>query len=270
MKILFLSLFICITSLLFAQPKIEFNAQKSNNGITLFATNQEYCPVSAKMKLNINNLVSDKGNEFIIVVPAKTSNYFLVDLKKDNPLNSYSYAYDVASTFGDVTLTNYDTNLAYNLPYQKNEEYKVQQGYFGKYTHQNDRALDFEMPIGTMVSAARSGIIITQIEHNTKHCANSSCLGYNNYIEILHSDGTIANYSHLKFKSCKFKLGDFVKAGDVIAESGETGYTSGPHLHFLVYLPSFDHKKTIATMFKINDGKEFSLLEEKQFYLRNY
>ena len=218
----------------------------------------------------MSNLVSEKGKEFVTVVPANTSNYFLVDLKKDNPLSGYSYAYDVASTFGDATIVKYDTNFAYHLPYQKSEEYKVQQGYFGKYTHQNDRALDFEMPIGTMVSAARSGVIITQIEHNTKHCANPTCISFNNYIEILHSDGSIANYSHLKFKSCKYKVGEYVNAGDIIAESGETGYTSGPHLHFLVYLPAFDNKITIPTLFKINDGNEFSLLEEKQFYFRNY
>ncbi len=270
MKTFLFAFLILLYSVTFAQPAIEFSSQKTNNGLSILASNPEYCAVSVKIKFNLKNLFSTKGNEFVIVIPAKTNHYAFVDLNKENDSNGFSYSYDVTSTFGDATIEQYDTNYYYSLPFEKGNEYQVQQGYFGKYTHQEVRALDIEMPLGTKVCAARKGIIITQIDDNKKHCADPSCVNFNNYIDILHDDGTIANYSHLKYQSSRFKLGDVVDEGNVIAESDQTGYTSGPHLHFVVYLPAFENKKTLPTLFKINNGDEFALLKEKQFYFKNY
>ncbi len=253
-----------------AQPKIEINAQQTIDGFVLHATNLEYSAVSVKLKLNLKNLSSSKGDEFIAVIPNNTVQFAIAELNKLNEYAGYSYSYDVTSTFGDVTIDSYDSNYKYSLPFDKGKEFQLQQGYFGKYTHQNERSLDIEMPIGTNVCAARKGIIIKQVDGNNSYCSKPSCTNFNNYIDILHDDGTIANYSHLKYKSCKFKVGDSVNEGDFIAESDQTGYTSGPHLHFVVYLPAFENRKSLPTLFKINNGNEFTLLQEKQFYFKNY
>lgn len=270
MKVFFIIfLFICSFNS-FTQPKIEFNSEKTNTGFIILANNSEFCSVSVRIKFQLKNLLSSNGDEFIFLVPAKTNQFKITDFKIVNENDGFSYSYDVVSTFGDVTLTKYDSNYQYGLPFEKGNEFQVQQGYFGKYTHQKERSLDIDMPKGTRVVAARKGMIISQVDYNNKHCTDPSCLKYNNYIDIIHEDGTIANYSHLKYNSCKFKVGDEVNEGDIIAESGETGYTSGPHLHFVVYLPTLENKKTISTLFKINNGNDFVLLEEKKFYLKNY
>ncbi|WP_309997394.1 M23 family metallopeptidase [Chryseobacterium sp. 2987] len=52
------------------------------------------------------------------------------------------------------------------------------------------------------------------------------------------SDGTFAQYYHLKENGVKVNLGDQVKKGDVIALSGNTGWCNGPHLHFVCYIPN--------------------------------
>jgi len=52
---------------------------------------------------------------------------------------------------------------------------------------------------------------------------------------VLHTDGTFANYTHLDFEGALVKVGDVVKAGDVIGMSGMTGFTTKPHLHFVVH-----------------------------------
>ncbi len=254
----------------FSQPKIEFNSEKTNTGFIILANNSEFCSVSVRIKFQLKNLLSSNGDEFIFLVPPKTNQFKITDFNIVNKNDGFSYSYDVVSTFGDVTLTKYDSNYQYGLPFEKGNEFQVQQGYFGKYTHQKERSLDIDMPKGTRVVAARKGMIISQVDYNNKHCTDPSCLKYNNYIDIIHVDGTIANYSHLKFKSCKYQAGDVVEEGYIIAESDQTGYTSGPHLHFIAYLPAFENKKSISTLFKINNGDEFSLLQEKQFYFKNY
>jgi len=90
------------------------------------------------------------------------------------------------------------------------------------------------MTEGTPVVAARDGVIIARktdfvlsgLTEKHKRRANS--------IEVLHGDGTIAVYAHLKFRTMKFYEGDEVKAGQLIGRSGNTGYSTGPHLHFVI------------------------------------
>jgi murein DD-endopeptidase MepM/ murein hydrolase activator NlpD len=55
---------------------------------------------------------------------------------------------------------------------------------------------------------------------------------------IRHEDFTYGLYLHLKFKGVKVKLGNAVKQGQSIAASGNSGTTSGPHLHFAVLVPN--------------------------------
>ena len=55
-----------------------------------------------------------------------------------------------------------------------------------------------------------------------------------NYVIIEHSDGTMGNYYHLKQGGAVAVIGQKVAKGDLIGYSGNTGYSSGPHLHFSV------------------------------------
>ena len=55
-----------------------------------------------------------------------------------------------------------------------------------------------------------------------------------NIVRILHDDGTHAVYAHLNWNSIRVQPGDEVERGQYIADSGNTGFSSGPHLHFAV------------------------------------
>jgi hypothetical protein len=80
--------------------------------------------------------------------------------------------------------------------------------------------IDFPVPYGTPVMAATDGTVRTQ--YNT---------AYGNMAIVTSPDGTETWYCHLS--STKFRSGT-VKAGDVIAYSGNSGNSTGPHLHFEV------------------------------------
>ncbi len=84
---------------------------------------------------------------------------------------------------------------------------------------------DFAVPVGTPVSAAHSGVIV-------KAGPNGGGDGpaYGNAIVISHGNGTYSQYAHLS--QIDVHIGEHVKAGEHIALSGNTGNTTGPHLHF--------------------------------------
>ena len=67
----------------------------------------------------------------------------------------------------------------------------------------------------------------------------------------MHSDGTFADYSHLKLQGAVVKKGEFIKKDQLLGYSGSTGFESGPHLHFAVLMNRTDGKRIfIETKFK--------------------
>lgn len=83
--------------------------------------------------------------------------------------------------------------------------------------------MDFKSPIGTPVVAPRAGKVLRT---NWNHAANGNC------IEIAYTDGSIAKFLHLNEN--KVKEGQSVTAGTEIAMSGNTGHSTGPHLHYQI------------------------------------
>ncbi|WP_326629342.1 MULTISPECIES: M23 family metallopeptidase [unclassified Streptomyces] len=84
---------------------------------------------------------------------------------------------------------------------------------------------DFAVPIGTRVEAAHSGVVV-------KAGPNGGGDGpaYGNAIVIKHSNGMYSQYAHLS--QIDVRIGQAVQTGEKIALSGNTGNSSGPHLHF--------------------------------------
>ncbi|MFF0434664.1 M23 family metallopeptidase [Streptomyces sp. NPDC004327] len=84
---------------------------------------------------------------------------------------------------------------------------------------------DFAVPVGTAVKAAATGTVV-------KAGPNGGGDGpaYGNAIVIKHANGTYSQYAHLS--KIKVNIGQKVSAGQQIALSGNTGNSSGPHLHF--------------------------------------
>ncbi|GAB3104141.1 peptidoglycan DD-metalloendopeptidase family protein [Lysobacter terrae] len=125
----------------------------------------------------------------------------------------------------------------YLLPLQQ-VALRIDQGFGGGFSHndpQNRYAIDLAADIGTPVLAAREGVVM-QVENDFEKAGlnRERYGGRANFIRILHDDGTMALYAHLKSEGAMVRVGQRVRAGQQIGLSGNTGFTTGPHLHFVV------------------------------------
>lgn len=95
--------------------------------------------------------------------------------------------------------------------------------------------IDFFLPKGTPVLAARDGVVVARESRYSKAYNSPEYVDRANYVLIRHSDGEVSVYAHLQYRSVRCRVGQKVKRGQVIALSGQTGYAGYPHLHFGVY-----------------------------------
>jgi murein DD-endopeptidase MepM/ murein hydrolase activator NlpD len=121
----------------------------------------------------------------------------------------------------------------YVLPFPVGAAYEVYQSYcWPTGGHRNQLAYDFTMPIGDAVVAARGGVVRAVRDDSPD---DGQGVGEHNYVFIEHADGSAAFYAHLKQFSVTVAPDDTVRIGQHFADSGNSGYSDDPHLHFGVY-----------------------------------
>lgn len=115
-----------------------------------------------------------------------------------------------------VTITQYFGNTAFSTA---NPQIYNGQGHTG---------VDFAASIGTPVKASLTGTVV-----GTGNTDIGSCRSYGKWIMLKHANGLSTLYAHLSL--INVENGQEVGTGQIIGYSGNTGYSTGPHLHFGVY-----------------------------------
>jgi len=225
-----------------APPAVSVTTRREGEATHFLVENKELCEVTMTFQMHLVNLKSSAGFPCSGTFPAgKTTEAFVLSPEEAGERWEFSYTnyYKLGSKEA-----RHDDSVVYQLPFAPGAKFKVSQGYGGGFSHKGSNlyAIDWQMPEGTPVCAARGGLVVKVRDDSNKGGDSIKLDKFNNYVLIRHDDGTLGHYCHLKKAGVCVKPGQRVRTGQLIAHSGNTGYSSGAHLHFSV--------------FKTKDGKE--------------
>lgn len=148
----------------------------------------------------------------------------------------------------------------YSLPYEPGETFLVGQGYLESPTHENEYAIDWLMPEETHIVAARAGVVEQVVDSFSKSGLTEDMKTRGNFVRIRHEDGSRALYYHLALNGVKVKAGQKVQEGQLIALSGNTGFSATPHLHFVVDRPDGGRYVSVPVLFKSGSDEPFDIV----------
>jgi murein DD-endopeptidase MepM/ murein hydrolase activator NlpD len=158
-----------------------------------------------------------------IPVPAPASNFIPNQHKESNlataPLNTDNYNSDIPATPTNPQLKDQFLNPSTNVSYAWPVGGVVTSG-FGKRWGRLHAGIDLAAAIGTPVQASAPGIVLR----------SGWVGGYGKLVEIKHPNGSVTRYGHNS--QLMVQAGQEIQQGDVIAMSGNTGRSTGPHVHF--------------------------------------
>lgn len=219
------------------EKKLVLESRGSSNKPDIHVKNLYRGPVEVEVvATKAENVTFNPPLPIRIVLPAMKEK----DLFSIRPLQkgkgwayNFSYSY-VPGAPGSI----HNPKKNYRPPIAEGRSFPISQAFGGKYSHEepwNRYAVDIVMPEGTPIYAARGGIIMDIARDFYMGGSDMEKFGERaNYIRILHDDGTMAVYAHLKLESVRYGLGHRVDEGMLIARSGSTGFSTGPHLHFVI------------------------------------
>jgi len=233
----------------FEGGQLEFELYRAGARVEQIVRNRYAVPVVLRWSLtNLENLGALTATEGVLVLPAARSplgpgeTITLADFQQLDPRMRYRRELQFTARFGDPDAR--PAAYAYALPYPHGLTFAVLQGFHGTFSHRgsNEYAVDFNCPVATPVLAARPGVVIA---------INASAQGSGttpdylddrraNFILIRHDDGTLGEYMHLAPSGVYVHPGQRVERSQELGLSGNTGFSSTPHLHFQVMTASPD------------------------------
>ncbi len=203
-----------------------------------FALNHYPGPVEMEVTLSQSRNVTSKPAlpQRFELQPGQSETLFA--MQGLNPQQSWGYSLQYSYVIGPVVKTE-SSPVTYLPPFASGQQYVITQAFNGEFSHtdsQNRYAVDLAMPVDTPIHAARAGMVL---EVNNDYFVSGTEQAYKtraNSIRILHDDGSMAVYAHLALEKAQVYPGLQVQAGQLIGYSGNTGYSTGPHLHFAIQM----------------------------------
>jgi murein DD-endopeptidase MepM/ murein hydrolase activator NlpD len=210
--------------------QVKLDTDRHDGSDTLRVRNDLYAPVEVELRVDgADNVVGAPAGPIRWIVPPR-SLIRLVTLSPRLAGQPMRYTPRFRYALGDPRQL--PLVYRYSLPW-RGGPFRLTQGANGGYSHDTPKsryAMDIAMPEGTPIVAARAGVVVKIDNNEDGGGANPS----GNFVRVLHDDGTMGVYLHLLRGSVDVREGQRVEAGELIARSGNTGHSTGPHLHFVV------------------------------------
>jgi murein DD-endopeptidase MepM/ murein hydrolase activator NlpD len=252
-RILVVVLFLLIPRHALVAQETGFHVVKEVNGdTTTFIMKCDYATeFTITFEASLQNVTPSRPVPFTVDAAGRSS-FVLVRFRPTNRALPWHYDYRWYWQLGgrrESTSNDYD----YAMPFPPGR-YVVMQGPGGTFSHTpgsgSENAVDWTVPEGTVVCAARPGVVVGARQDSTVGGADRKFRPFANYVVIKHEDGTFADYVHLKTGGALVHLGQEIKVGQPIGLSGKTGFASAPHLHFSVF-QAIDGKKKKSLPFRL-------------------
>lgn len=209
---------------------VKLETKKHDAGETLVLRNDLFAPVEVELRIQDAENVSGAPDQPIRWVMAPRSSMRMATLAPIDASRPMRYKPKLRYAMGDPR----PQPLVYRYPLPwLGGPFRLTQGANGRYSHFTPKgryALDIAMPEGTPIIAARPGVVV-KVENDQSGRGNNPS---GNFVRILHDDGTMGVYLHLMRGSVQVREGQEVAIGERIARSGNTGNSTGPHLHFVI------------------------------------
>jgi hypothetical protein len=239
---------------------IDFEVWRQGSRVTQYARNRYAVPLVVRWSIpTLSNLTPLTPTEGVVILPpadkpsGAAQSVLLAELEIIDPAYRYRREISYRAKFGDPSAR--PTEYAYRLPYPTGLTFSVLQGFHGTFSHRgsNEFAVDFDCPVATPVLAARDGTVIAYNAAAQGAGTTPEFLDYKrtNFVLVLHDDGTVGEYMHLSPSGIEVKPGQRVARGSRLALSGNTGFSSTPHLHFQVMTAGEDGASVRSFPFRI-------------------
>jgi murein DD-endopeptidase MepM/ murein hydrolase activator NlpD len=225
-------------------PQMTVQARSGSAGVALVAINGCACTVEFAVKAT----TPEGERTGRATVPAKSEQVLLEIPPADGPGTArFEYGYVVGEPGAE-----HRPSQPYRAPFAAARRFMVTQAPPTVITHtgaSSRNAIDIDMPVGTAVHAARAGMVISVAARHFRSGLMPQHLDEANFVQIMHDDGTHAIYAHLQLDTVRVRPGQRVTRGEYLANSGNTGFSSGPHLHFVVLRNAGLHSESVPVTF---------------------
>lgn len=206
-----------------------------DDGVRIIAVNTFHCPVQLVFEVvGARNVPRELIDHYNLVLPADSRTQVLAVPRPARGEVDFQLPYEFLP--GDPRAVHSD-GVTYRAPFAISSTHVVSQAFPTRITHTtpgSEHAIDFALPEGTAVYAARAGVVFDIAYQSFSGGTSLADLPKANVVRIVHDDGTMAVYAHLSWNSIRVRPGQRVTRGAYLADSGNTGFSSGPHLHFAV------------------------------------
>lgn len=222
--------------------------------------NRMHGPVTVAVSLGSSeNIVTEPVLPARIELPARGHRSVLIGPL--DPAGAWRYAIEMSAVPGPLD-PQIDSGYRYRVPISASQSIRIGQGFGGGFSHDavhSRHAIDFTLPVGTPVLAARAGTVMDVERYFHRAGRDIERDGPRaNYVRILHDDGSMGVYAHLEYSGVLVRPGQQVEAGQQIGRSGNTGFSTGPHLHFAVQVNRGMQLESIPFEMLDHDGRAIS------------